>query len=131
MFRHDEAITLLKAIDSKLEWLIRLSEISNALKIKGDRIMDADIQKLIDQAKANTNAEASALTAIQGLAAKLAAAIGQTTSLTAEDRAILQQEVADMQASAAILASAVVANTPAAGQVPGAPAPTQTPGTTV
>lgn len=115
--------TILESVDKKLGQIVRV--------YKGEINMDADVQKLIDQAKANTNAEASALATIQGLAAKLAAAIGQTSSLTAEDRAILQQEVADMQASAAPLASAVVANTAAAGIVAGAPAPTQIPGTNI
>lgn len=77
--------------------------------------MDADIQALIDQAKANTSAEASAVGVINDLATKLAAAIANAGSLSPADRATLNQEVTDMKTSAAAIGAAVVANTTAVG----------------
>jgi len=95
----------------------RILDSLNAIK-QGEINMDADIQKLIDQAKLNTNAEASAVATINGLAAKLSAALANVGGLSPADRATLQAEVTDMQTGAASLGAAIVANTPAAGNPP-------------
>jgi hypothetical protein len=100
----------LHSIDRKLD--VILSALSALTK--GESQMDADIQKLIDQAKANTNAEAAAIGAINDLATKLSAALAGATSLSAADRQTLQQEVTDMQTSAAAIGSAIVAGDPTA-----------------
>lgn len=64
------------------------------------------LDTLTAQVKANTDAEASAVTLIQGLAAQLTAAAGDPVQV---------QALADqLKASAAALGSAIVANTPAA-----------------
>lgn len=93
----------------------KLDEVLLILKslVKENKEMDTAIQALIDQAHKNTDAEAAAVAAINALAAKLAAAIANAT-LSDADRATLNQEVTDMQTSAAAIAAAVVANTPAA-----------------
>jgi hypothetical protein len=99
-----------QSIEGKLDLILATLKL-NSGEIKN---MDADIQALVDQAKKNTDAEASAVGAINALAVKLAAAIQGAASLSPADRATLQQEVTDMQTSAAAIGAAVVANTPAA-----------------
>lgn len=66
----------------------------------------AQLDDLEAQVKANTDVEASAVTLIQGLAAKIAAAGTDPAKLTA-----LQNE---LKSSADSLAAAVSANTPSA-----------------
>lgn len=76
--------------------------------------MDASIQRAIDQATANTDAEASAAALLVTLFTDLQQAIANSGSLSAADRATLDAKVAAMKSSSDALAAAVVANTPAA-----------------
>jgi len=76
--------------------------------------MDADLQAIITQAKANTDAEAAANAALLALFAKLTAALAGTGPISAADRATLQDTVKSMSDSATALSAAIVANTPAA-----------------
>ena len=76
--------------------------------------MDPDIQAIVDQAKANNNAEAAAAKAFVDFAAIWQAKISAANSLSATDRAALQQTVTDMKTSADALAAGIVAGTPAA-----------------
>lgn len=75
--------------------------------------LEDKIAQLQTQVAATTSAEQSAITLIQGLAANLSAAVG--------DSAAVQAVIDQMNASAAALAAAVVANTPAAPPSPPAP----------
>ena len=72
---------------------------------KENKLM-ADLTILIDQVKANTDAEASAILLIQGLAAKIAELLASGTN-PAEIQALADQ----LKASADALGAAVVANT--------------------
>jgi hypothetical protein len=76
--------------------------------------MDADLQAIVDQAKANTDAEAAANAALNALFAKLTAAIAGSGPISAADRVALQATVKSMSDSAAALSAAIVADTPAA-----------------
>jgi hypothetical protein len=68
--------------------------------------LDDAITALTTQVQANTDAEASAVTLIQGLAAQIAAVAGDGPAVTAL--------AAKLKTSADALAAAVVANTPVA-----------------
>ena len=94
----------------------RLDEILAVVKsiAAKENKMDADLQAIITQAKANTDAEAAANAALIALFTKLTAALAGTGPLSASDRAALQDTVKSMSDSATTLAAAIVANTPAA-----------------
>ena len=68
--------------------------------------MSAEMDALATQAKANEDAEASAVTLLNSLSAQVAA--------TAGDKAASLQLAADLKSSADTLGAAIVANTPAA-----------------
>jgi chromosome segregation ATPase len=68
--------------------------------------MTKELNDLTAQVKANTDAEASAVTLIQGLAAQIAAAQNDPAAIAALS--------AQLKTSADALAAAVVANTPSA-----------------
>lgn len=72
------------------------------------------LDTLAAQVQANTDAEASATTLINGFAARVQAAITAALAggATAAELAPIQAEVDALKASAAALAAAVVANTP-------------------
>ncbi len=74
--------------------------------------MDADLQAIITQAKANTDAEAAANAALIALFTKLTVALAGSGPISAADRAALQDTVKSMSDSANALAAAIVANTP-------------------
>lgn len=97
-----------KKLDDIIHLLHRLLE-------KENRIM-ADLTALTAQVQANTDAEASAITLLNGLSAQLAA--------VATDPVKVAELATSLKASADALAAAVVANTPAAPPAPPAPAPT-------
>jgi hypothetical protein len=82
------------------------------------RHMSQALAALRAQVKANTDAEAAATALIQGIAAKLQAAIDNQA-----DPAEIQALVTELASTAAPLAAAVVANTPAAPAVDTSPAP--------
>jgi hypothetical protein len=71
------------------------------------------------QVTANTTAEASATTLINGIVARIQTAVDAAIAggATAEDLAPVQSEIDAMTASAAALSAAVVANTPAPAPV--------------
>jgi hypothetical protein len=71
-----------------------------------------EFQALIDQAKANEDAEAAAVTLLQALGTKIASIAAQ---LAASPQATqLTQLASDLNTSAAALGAAIVAGTPAA-----------------
>jgi hypothetical protein len=78
--------------------------------------MNPILQALADQVKATTDVEASATLLINGFAARIQAAVTAALAggATTAQLAPIQAEVDAMKASAAALASAVTANTPAA-----------------
>lgn len=82
-------------------------------ELEESKKMDADIQAIIDQAQKNHDVEESAVTAINDLATKLAAAIAAAASLTPADRATLQAAVASISGSAADLGAAIATGDPA------------------
>ncbi len=92
--------------NEKLDEILRLLH----LLVKGEKIIMADLTALEAAVKANTDAEDSALTLITTIAAELAA--------SKTDPAKVQALANKLNASAAALAAAVVANTPAAATVP-------------
>lgn len=75
--------------------------------------MDAVVQDLINQAKKNTDVEASAIIVLNGFANRIAAAVAAASSLSDADRITITSEINAMQDSATAAAAAVVANTPA------------------
>jgi hypothetical protein len=81
--------------------------------------MTQALDDLTAQVKANTNLEASATAAIQGLATQIKDALAN------DDTAALHQLSSDLSASADALAKAIPASTPAA--TPPAPATPPTP----
>jgi hypothetical protein len=93
------------------EKLDRILTVLNLL-LKGEHDMDQDIQAIIDQATKNEDAEKAAEVALTALFSKLTAAIAATPSLSNADRTTLQGKVAEMAASSAAVAAAIVANTP-------------------
>lgn len=83
--------------------------------------MNALLKSLADQVTATTTVEQSAVTLINGFAARQQAAIDAAIAggASADDLAPIQAEVDAMKASADALSAAITANTPAAP----APAP--------
>lgn len=77
-----------------------------------EKEMSAELQALIDQVTANTSVETSAVTAINGLAAQIAA-LAANGGTPAQFQALADQ----LKASAISLGAAVVANTPPAPAV--------------
>lgn len=75
--------------------------------------MAAVLDALTAQVKANTDAEASAITLINGIAARIQAAVSAAIAggATAAELAPVQAEIDAMNASATALSAAVVANT--------------------
>jgi hypothetical protein len=96
---HEKLDALLLAVQSLLE--------------KENKV-DSDLQAIINQAKANTDAEAAADALLMALFTKLTATVAGSGPISAEDRVTLQATIASMQSSSATLAAAIVANTPAA-----------------
>jgi len=92
----------LQELERKIDLILRNT---NQL-LKGQQEEMADLKALTAQVTANTDAEASAITLIQGLAAQIAAASG--------DQAAVDALAAQLKTSATALAAAIVANTPAA-----------------
>lgn len=74
------------------------------------------LDALATQVKASTDAEASAVTVLNGIAARIAAAVAAATAngATADELQPVTDEVTALKASSDALAAAVVANTPAA-----------------
>jgi len=74
------------------------------------------LDDLAAQVKANTDAEASAVIVLNGIAARIAAAVQAAIAngATAEELAPVSDEVTALKSSADALSAAVVANTPAA-----------------
>jgi len=74
------------------------------------------LDALAAQVKANTDAEASAVIVLNGIAKRIADAVAAAIAngATAEELAPVSDEVAALKASSDALAAAVVANTPAA-----------------
>ncbi len=97
--------------NEKLDEILRLLH----LLVKGEKIIMADLTALEAAVKANTDAEDSALTLIKTIADELAA--------SKTDPAKVQALADKLNASAAALAAAVVANTPAEVTVPNLPTP--------
>jgi ABC-type transporter Mla subunit MlaD len=107
------------SVDNKLDQII--TQLKTVIQ-QGAK-MDTDIQAIIDQAKANTNAEQAAIGALNALFQKFIDLVNSTASISPADRAALQAEVADMKSSASAVAAAIVADTPTTAP---APAPTIT-----
>lgn len=82
----------------------QLSDKVDTLLAQGVGVMSA-IDDLATQVQANTDAEASAVTLIQGIATQLAASAGDAAKVTALST--------QLRTSADALAAAIVANTPA------------------
>jgi hypothetical protein len=102
--------------------LLQISQKLDAVKLMEDQ-MDVDIQALITQAAANTNAESAAVTLLNSLFAQLTAALAGTGPISAADRAAIQAQVATLASSATAMGAAIVQDTPAAtGASPAAPA---------
>lgn len=82
--------------------------------------LTAEAQALIDQVKANTSAEQSAIAALKGLTDQITALEAQVASAgdTPEDKAALVQAVADLKTSAGQLVASVPQNTQPAPVVP-------------
>lgn len=74
------------------------------------------LDALAAQVKANTDAEASAVIVINGIAARIQAAVDAAIAggATAEDLKPVTDEIASMKASSDALSAAIVASTPAA-----------------
>lgn len=98
------------ASDEKLDRIISML----GQVIQREDKMDTDLQAIIDQAQKNEDAEAAANAALVSLFTKLEAAIAGTGPISAADRVTLQATVKSMSDSAAAVAAAIVANTPAA-----------------
>lgn len=79
--------------------------------------MAAVLDALAAQVKANTDAEDSATLLINGITARIQAAVDKAMAngATAAELAPVTDEIAAMKTSADALGAAVVANTPAAG----------------
>lgn len=74
------------------------------------------LDALAAQVKANTDAEAAAVIVLNGIAARIQAAVDAAVAggASAADLAPVQAEVDSLKASSDALSAAVVANTPAA-----------------
>lgn len=108
-----EEIVRLKRIESKVDLILSTVTGISKFQTEESKKMDADVQAIIAQAKANENVEQSAVTAINDLGTKLLAAINAAPSLSAEDRAALQAQVTEMQTNAAALGTAIATGDPA------------------
>ena len=105
----------LEKIENRLHWILerqehtqtRLDRIFQILEqiINKEKKIMGDLDSLQGQVSANVTVEQSAITLIQGIAAQLAA--------IANDPAAIAAMVAQLNDSAAALAAAVTANTPA------------------
>jgi hypothetical protein len=94
---------LMRIVTHQQQTNVLLSRLLNQEK----NVMSA-LDDLTAQVTANTSAEQSAVTLIQGLAAQIAAAVNT------EDSAALESLAQQLNTSATALAAAVTANTPAA-----------------
>jgi hypothetical protein len=94
-------------IDKILNKLDKIFDILEQIKTKETIIM-GDLDALEAQVTANVTVEQSAITLIQGIAAQLAAIIN--------DPAAIAAMVTQLNTSAAALAAAVAANTPASAK---------------
>ena len=103
-WQHEQINEKLDLMNWKLDRLLR---VSGAI-IQGEEIIMAELDDLTAQVTKNTDLEESAAVLINGIAAKLAAAIaaGNPAALTALQASLVK--------SADDLSAAVVANTPAA-----------------
>ena len=99
---HHELHRKLDHLSLKADEITRLLH----LVLKKETLIMADLTSLTAQVKTNTDVEQSAIVLIQGIAAQLAAA--------KTDPAAIQALSDSLNASAASLADAVTANTPAA-----------------
>ena len=106
----------LDRIEAKLDQLIRRFTLMSAN-------VDQNFLNLEASVKATTDAEASAVTLLQGLSAQLATAIAAANN---GDSAALPALQAQLDASTAALAAAITANTPAATTGAPGPAPAAT-----
>lgn len=88
-----------------------------SIKRKED-LVDADLQAIVDQAKADNDVEQAAIGALNSLFTKLLAALAGTGPISAEDRATLQATVQSMKDNVAAVAAAIVADTPADSPAP-------------
>lgn len=106
-----------RPIEAKLDALLR----RQAVLMQESDMAQQTLQDLIDQVHANTAVEAAAAAAITGLIGRLeqANAIG--------DGAQFASIIGEMKTSAAALAAAIPANTPAASTEEPAPAETDQP----
>lgn len=93
-------LKMLKSMDKKLD-----------LILNKETKVDQDLQAIIDQAQANTDAEAAATKALNDMFAQLLAALKGTGPISAADRTALQAKVQAMKDSAAAVAAAIVADT--------------------
>ena len=75
------------------------------------------LDALAQQVKANTDAEAAAVTVLNGIGDRIKAAVDKAIAngATAAELAPVNDEVNALKASADALGAAIVANTPAAG----------------
>jgi hypothetical protein len=89
---------------------------------KEGQVADQDITALAAEVSNNTSVFNSALAVIQGIAAQIASAVANASSLSTSDRASLEASIATLQANDTTLANAIVANTPAAPAAPAAAA---------
>ena len=101
-----EAITAAKTIVAAIEKQTAAIDRLNLTLVLIGKQMSSDVQALVDQVAAVKAVEASAVTLIQGIIAKLEAAQG--------DSAAIAQAVQDLKDGTQPLADAVAANTPAA-----------------
>ncbi len=95
--------------DSKLDQLLKAV---NTL-VKQEKIIMTDLTALTTQVKANTDAEASAITLLNGLSAQIAG--------IKNDPVAIQALADQLKASADNLGAAIVANTPAGPGTPDEP----------
>ena len=103
-----------RILEKLSEIILRLAAIEARLAIQGEMTMSA-IDDLTTQVAANTSVEASAVQLIQGIASQLSAAGTDPSKLAAL--------TSQLNASAAALSAAILANTPAAPPAPPAPVP--------
>lgn len=111
MFR--EIIRLLGRIEDHLGQAVQLLHSIHHDVQHAEATMSVELDQLIAQVQNNTNAEASALEVINGIAKRIADAIANA-SMSAADKASMNKLVSDLRATATPLSEAIVANTPAA-----------------
>jgi hypothetical protein len=102
----------LTRLERKVDRVLRFLIHTTIMEIE----MTGELDALATQVKANTDVEASALQLIQGIQARLDAAIAAASAAgaTPAQLAQLTTETAALKTSADALASAVAASTPAA-----------------